>query len=108
MSYFVVSPEAGPSWTDGGIEAQPAIGYHAAFMNALADESFVLFAGPLDRTEQGRLRALLIVHADGEDEVRFVPPTTHGRSPDTSSSRASSHGISSSAARPSSKRAITA
>ena len=38
-------------------------------MNALADEGFVLFAGPLAGTEHGRLRALLIVNADSEAEI---------------------------------------
>lgn len=53
MSYFAVTREAGPAWTDGGIGAQPAINDHAAFMNALADEGFILFAGPLAGTESG-------------------------------------------------------
>lgn len=35
-----------------------------------ADEGFVLFAGPLAGTESGRLRALLIVDAETEDEIR--------------------------------------
>jgi uncharacterized protein YciI len=43
---------------------------HAAFMNALADEGLVLFAGPLAGTEGGRLRALLIISAHSEDEIR--------------------------------------
>jgi uncharacterized protein YciI len=38
-------------------------------MNALADEDFVLFAGPLAGTEQGRLRVLLIINADREEEI---------------------------------------
>lgn len=68
MSCFAVTREAGPEWTDGGITAQPAVNDHAAFMNALADEDFVLFAGPLAGTEQGRLRVLLIINADSEQE----------------------------------------
>jgi uncharacterized protein YciI len=70
MSYFAVIREAGPGWTDGGIAGQPAVNDHAGFMNALADEGFVLFAGPLAGTESGRLRALLIVDAETEDEIR--------------------------------------
>ena len=70
MSHYVVIREAGPGWIDGGIAAQPDTGDHAAFMNALADEGFVLFAGPLAGTETGRLRVLLIVDAGGEDEIR--------------------------------------
>ena len=70
MSYFAVIREAGPSWTDGGIAAQPDVADHAAFMNNLADEGLVLFAGPLAGTENGRLRVLLIVKADDDDEIR--------------------------------------
>ena len=69
MSYFTVIREAGPAWTDGGITAQQAVTDHAAFMDALAHEGFVLFAGPLAGTEHGRLRALLIVTADSEAEI---------------------------------------
>ena len=38
-------------------------------MNALADQGFVLFAGPLAGTEHGRVRVLLIVNADSEAEI---------------------------------------
>jgi uncharacterized protein YciI len=69
MSYFAVTREAGPAWTDGGIATQPGAGDHASFMNALADDQFVLFAGPLAGTERGRLRVLLIVDADSEAEI---------------------------------------
>ena len=70
MSYFAVIREAGPSWAEGkGIFAQPAVSDHDAFMNALADEGFVLFGGPLAGSEHGRLRALLSVNADSEAEI---------------------------------------
>jgi uncharacterized protein YciI len=70
MSYFAVIREAGPAWTNGkGISGQPAVSDHAAFMNALADEGFVLFGGPLAGSEHGRLRALLIVNAGSEAEI---------------------------------------
>jgi hypothetical protein len=46
MSTYAVIREAGPGWTDGGIFDQPAVDEHAGFMNALADEGFLLFAGP--------------------------------------------------------------
>jgi uncharacterized protein YciI len=70
VSYFTVIREAGPAWTDGnGIAAQPALAEHAAFMNALADEGFVLFGGPLAGTEHERLRALLIVSAGNQAEI---------------------------------------
>jgi uncharacterized protein YciI len=70
MSYYAVSREAGPGWNDGGIADQPDVADHAAFMNRLADEGFVLFAGPLAGTETARLRVLLIVDSEDEDEIR--------------------------------------
>ena len=41
MSYFGVIREAGPGWTEGGIDDQAAVNDHAAFMNELADEELV-------------------------------------------------------------------
>jgi len=70
MSYYAVIRQAGPGWIDGGIAAQPDAADHAAFMNTLADEGLVLFAGPLAGTETGRLRALLIMEANTEREIR--------------------------------------
>ena len=70
MSLFAVSREAGPQWTEGtGAFEQPGSGDHAAFMSSLADEGFILFAGPLAHTEHGRIRVLLIANADNETEV---------------------------------------
>jgi uncharacterized protein YciI len=70
VSYFAVIREAGPAWADRkGIMEQPGVSDHAAFMNALGDEGLVLFAGPLAGTEHGRVRALLIIDAEGEDEI---------------------------------------
>jgi uncharacterized protein YciI len=54
----------------GGIFEQPAVNDHAAFMNALADEAFVLFGGPLAGSEQGRVRVLLVVDSDSKAEIR--------------------------------------
>ena len=71
MSYYAVVREAGPAWTDGkGIADQPALSDHAAFMNSLADEGFVLFGGPLAGSEHGRVRALLMVDAASEAEIQ--------------------------------------
>lgn len=68
MSYFAVIREAGPGWTDGqGTMGQPGVGDHAAFMNALADDGFVVLAGPLAGTEH--LRVQLIIDADSEAEI---------------------------------------
>jgi uncharacterized protein YciI len=69
VSAFAVIREAGPAWADGGIYGQPGASEHAAFMNALADEGFILLAGPLAGTEHGRVRVLLIVNAEDEDEI---------------------------------------
>jgi uncharacterized protein YciI len=69
MSTFAVIREAGPGWHDGGIYEQPAVNEHAAFMNALANSGFLLFAGPLDGTEHGRVRVLLIVNADDKVQI---------------------------------------
>ena len=70
MSLFAVTREAGPSWTDGkGAFDQPAASDHAAFMNNLADEGFVLFAGPLAGSERDRIRVLLIAEAPSETDI---------------------------------------
>ena len=69
MSTFAVIREAGAGWRDGGIYRQPAVDEHSAFMNALADGGFLLFAGPLAGTEHGRVRVLLIVNAEDEGEI---------------------------------------
>jgi uncharacterized protein YciI len=69
VSLFAVVREAGDGWADGGIDRQPNVAEHAAFMQALAHEGFVLFAGPLAGSERGRLRVLLI--ADGDDEAEI-------------------------------------
>jgi uncharacterized protein YciI len=70
MSTYAVVREAGPSWVAGGIFRQPRVDEHAAFMEALAEERFLLCAGPLAGTEIGRVRVLLVVDAESEDEIR--------------------------------------
>jgi uncharacterized protein YciI len=70
VSTFAVVREAGPTWGAGGIYDQPGVSDHAAFMNALADEGFILFGGPLAGTEQGRVRVLLVVDADEEAAIQ--------------------------------------
>ena len=71
MSFFAVIREAGPTWTEGrGTSEQPSLSEHAAFMKTLADEGFVVFAGPLAGTEHGQLRVPLIVKADSEAAIR--------------------------------------
>ena len=70
MSYFAVIREAGPAWDDGkGAFGQPAVNEHAAYMEALASQGLVLFAGPLAGSEHGRIRVLLIADADSETTI---------------------------------------
>jgi len=69
MSLYAVTREAGPGWASGGIFEQPAVSEHAAFLNGLAGEGFLLFGGPLAGSENGRVRALLIVDAESEAEI---------------------------------------
>src|SRR6266567_9487234 len=54
VSLYAIIREAGPGWTSGkGAFGQPGASDHAAFMNTLAGEGFVLFAGPLAGSEHG-------------------------------------------------------
>jgi uncharacterized protein YciI len=69
MSLYAVTREAGPGWASGGIFEQPAVSEHAAFLNGLAGEGFLLFGGPLAASENGRVRALLIVDAESEADI---------------------------------------
>jgi uncharacterized protein YciI len=70
-SHFVVTREAGPAWKAAStLEAQPALGEHATFMNELAGEGFLLLGGPLPESDAGRFRALLLVRADDETDVQ--------------------------------------
>jgi uncharacterized protein YciI len=71
MSYFAVTRNAGPAWTDGkGTFEQPGASDHAAFMNTLAEEGLILFAGPLAGSEHGHIRVLLIADAPSEAGIR--------------------------------------
>jgi uncharacterized protein YciI len=71
MSLFAVTREAGPTWTEGqGAFEQPAVNDHAAFMNTLADEGVILFAGPLAGSEHDRIRVLLVAEAANESEIQ--------------------------------------
>lgn len=70
MSLFAVTREAGPGWTEGaGAFEQPAVMEHSAFMNTLAEEGLLLFAGPLAGSERERIRVLLIAQAATEAEI---------------------------------------
>lgn len=66
MSTFVVLRERGPGWDWGrDMRAQDGWDDHAAFMEGLVEEGFVLAGGVLSDG-----RALHIVEAESEDEVR--------------------------------------
>jgi uncharacterized protein YciI len=70
MSCFAVVREAGPAREDGkGAFGQPAIDEHAAYMDSLASQGLVLFAGPLAGSEHGPIRVLLIAAADSETTI---------------------------------------
>ena len=64
---FVTISSAGPNRDPSkGTREQPLWDEHAAFIDQLVDEGFVLMGGPLI-DEDG---AMLIVNADDENEVR--------------------------------------
>ena len=66
MSTYVVLRERGPRFDhERGLREQDGWDAHAAFMERLADEGFVLLGGVLDDG-----RALHVVEAGSEDEVR--------------------------------------
>ncbi|MGA9102650.1 YciI family protein [Aeromicrobium sp.] len=70
MSHFAVIREAGSSWTEGkGTFDQVGVNDHAMFMNGLAADGFVLFAGPLAGSEHGRIRAMVIMDVADEAEI---------------------------------------
>jgi uncharacterized protein YciI len=68
MEYFVVTRERGPAWdATRRMREQDLWDEHAAFMEALAAEGFIVLGGPLG---DGAL-VLHVVDAPGEEEVRL-------------------------------------
>ncbi|HEX9415910.1 MAG TPA: hypothetical protein VF895_04315 [Gaiellaceae bacterium] len=64
--YFAVMRESGEAWDDSReLTEQERWDEHAAFMNSLVDEGFVLLGGPVG----GGPRTLLIVRADSEQAI---------------------------------------
>jgi hypothetical protein len=64
---FAVIRTRGPAWQDSRpMESQADWASHAAFMNSLAKEGFVILGGPLEGTSD----VLLVVRATTPDEVR--------------------------------------
>jgi len=63
---FAVTRARGPAWEDAKpLEKQAEWAAHAAFMDALAAEGFVILAGPLE----GFREALIILRAASADEI---------------------------------------
>jgi uncharacterized protein YciI len=67
--YYLVERAKGPAWDHSrGRREQDGWDAHAAFMDALAEEGFVVLGGPIG--EGDGENALLIVTAQGEAEIR--------------------------------------
>ena len=67
MAYFLCTLVHGPAWDDGrGIREQDGWEQHAAFMDQLVAEGFVVVGGPVG---SGHFTAHL-VEADGQAQVR--------------------------------------
>jgi uncharacterized protein YciI len=67
MATFAVTMEHGPRWdASRGIREQDGFPEHAAFMDSLVADGFVILGGPVD----GGSAALLAVEAADESQVR--------------------------------------
>ncbi len=70
LTYFVVVRERGTAWDwSVPMRRQAQWDAHAAFMDALADEGFVLAGGPLGG-EDDAARVLHVVNAPGDHAVQ--------------------------------------
>ena len=66
-AYFAVRRARGPAWSATAPMREQALwAEHAAFMNALAAEGFVVLGGPLGTGEE----VLLVIDAASEDTIR--------------------------------------
>jgi uncharacterized protein len=66
--YYLVERAKGPAWDHSrGRREQAGWDAHAAFMDALSDEGFVVLGGPIGEGDGENV--LLVVSADGEAEV---------------------------------------
>ena len=73
-TFFVLERRHGPSWdASRPLEQQAGWAEHAAFMDGLVDDGFVVLGGPLADEH----RVILVVEAPSEEEVR----ATLGRDP---------------------------
>jgi uncharacterized protein YciI len=66
MAFFVLTTVHGPNWDPSRyIREQDAWTEHAAFMDALVDDDFVIMGGPLG----DGARAMLVIEAENEQEI---------------------------------------
>lgn len=66
MAFFVVTRVHGLAWDEGRrVREQSGWDEHAAFMDALVDDGFVVLGGPLGDGQ----RALLVIEAEDEPAV---------------------------------------
>lgn len=67
MTYYVVLRRVGPQWQPGvPMEQQSDWDAHAAYMDGLVDDGFVVLGGPL----ADEVRVVLVVESSSPDEVR--------------------------------------
>jgi len=67
LVFHVVLHRAGPEWVpDRALDEQSGWAEHAAFMDGLVDDGFIVLGGPLSDEH----RVVHVVEADSEDEVR--------------------------------------
>ncbi|HEX6724733.1 MAG TPA: YciI family protein [Gaiella sp.] len=65
--FFVVERRSGPDWDAARtLEEQSGWDAHAAFMDGLVEEGFVVLGGPLADEH----RVILVIEAGSEDDVR--------------------------------------
>ena len=66
MTYYAVTQERGENWdTKLSMRQQEQWEEHAAFMDALVDDGFIVLGGPLDDGE----KVLLIINAESKQAI---------------------------------------
>jgi hypothetical protein len=79
MAHFAVRLVHGPGWdSTRPIREQDGWDEHAAFMDGLVDDGFVIMGGPVGNGEQ----TLHVVEAADERDVRHASPGIRGPQPD--------------------------
>jgi uncharacterized protein YciI len=67
--YYLVETQRGPGWVEHeSRRRQPAWDKHAAFMDGLVEDGFVVLGGPIGELDGDQ--ALLVVAAGSEEEAR--------------------------------------